>query len=646
MKSPNTIPHPTSSGLNLSKPFVDSIPNGLIVTDPDLTILHVNRWITKNINIGLEDLVGKSIGNAFPELTKRNLMEAYRLVIQTGMPITLANRIHGYFIKCPPSSSFSNIFSEMPQSAIISPLFENDVMIGTLTTVIDVTERVLTEQALQNEVHKLNALNSVARALSTLDIDKCLQTIVKNSQELFEAEVAGLFLFNKGELEISCQYPEGQGFPQNLTLFKSVTENLKSESISGGFPVQNGKVQSIPAPSEMAAPLIVENQCIGVLNVRSLNQKEYTQDDLHLLDVLAAHSSIAIHNANLHRKEKAQRQLLESLKDTSITMTSNLDSDYVLDSLLLSIEHVLPYDTARVMLVDGDLLTVIRQRGYDEYGVQEFWEGREFSFKEFPYLLQTKKTHSPLIITDTQQEPNWLPLDGLRHVRSCGTAPIFIRGTLTGFFMVEKTEAGFYDEDFANILASFSVTTGIALDNARLFEQQKRLAVIDGLTGVANRRAFDEILIRELERSKRLNHNTSLIMIDIDHFKRYNDTYGHLVGDTVLKNLAALLQQSLRLIDTVARFGGEEFVIILPETGVDHAVIVGERLREKIEQMHLNNPLPDLALPDEQVTASIGISTSPQIASTPDDLIRTADQALYHSKNTGRNRVSIFGNMS
>jgi two-component system cell cycle response regulator len=169
-------------------------------------------------------------------------------------------------------------------------------------------------------------------------------------------------------------------------------------------------------------------------------------------------------------------------------------------------------------------------------------------------------------------------------------------------------------------------------DNRRL----EALAQTDPLTDALNRRALTERLNAELERARRYDSMVTLLMIDLDHFKRINDTYGHLVGDDVLMALAALLQHEVRSVDLVARYGGEEFVIVLPETREEGAVAFAERIRERIEA----HPFSMADGPTLQVTASIGVATfpAPRVA-TVEDLFTRADQALYRAKAEGRNRV-------
>lgn len=171
-------------------------------------------------------------------------------------------------------------------------------------------------------------------------------------------------------------------------------------------------------------------------------------------------------------------------------------------------------------------------------------------------------------------------------------------------------------------------------------ERLQNLSFLDGLTGIANRRHFDQVLLQESKRAMRENTPLSLIMLDIDFFKSFNDTYGHLKGDDCLKMVASTLKQTLkRPGDFPARYGGEEFAVVLPNTDELGAAIVGEELQASIERAnipHINSLCAD------RVTVSIGVVTRVSGQSdTPEDLILAADRALYRSKHGGRNRVSV-----
>ena len=171
----------------------------------------------------------------------------------------------------------------------------------------------------------------------------------------------------------------------------------------------------------------------------------------------------------------------------------------------------------------------------------------------------------------------------------------------------------------------------------RLQEELRELAVRDGLTNLFNRRYLDETLERELARAKREGYPLSLVMIDIDHFKNLNDTYGHQAGDKVLRELAALLWGNIRTEDVPCRYGGEEFLVLLPRMPLAIALERAESWRKAFEAMRVS--FGDFQL---QATLSCGLSAYPEHARTPDDLLRCCDDALYAAKRGGRNRSETF----
>lgn len=165
----------------------------------------------------------------------------------------------------------------------------------------------------------------------------------------------------------------------------------------------------------------------------------------------------------------------------------------------------------------------------------------------------------------------------------------------------------------------------------------RRLASTDGLTDLYNHRTFHERLAQEVARAKRYTRPLSLIMLDVDHFKKYNDTYGHPQGDIILREVARILKESSRTSDTVARYGGEEFAVILPETDQVSAQKIGQRLREKVEEHVFPG---EECMPGGHLTVSVGVATHLS-GGTKEALLQAADQAMYTAKRAGRNRVCV-----
>jgi diguanylate cyclase (GGDEF)-like protein len=223
---------------------------------------------------------------------------------------------------------------------------------------------------------------------------------------------------------------------------------------------------------------------------------------------------------------------------------------------------------------------------------------------------------------------------GQSGVRSWLGVPIEIHGVVEGALAVQSRSAHAFAPERIRLLEAIGAQAAVALQNARLYE----LAMVDGLTGLFVRRYFDARLDEEVERSKRFGSDFSVVMMDIDDFKSLNDTWGHPVGDRLLRGIAETVRRQMRAVDTAARYGGEEFAMILPRTSMIDAYNQAERIRQQIADYRF-------AVDDEvlSVTASFGIASFPECqADGAEALIRLADRALYRAKRTGKNRVELY----
>jgi len=247
---------------------------------------------------------------------------------------------------------------------------------------------------------------------------------------------------------------------------------------------------------------------------------------------------------------------------------------------------------------------------------------------------------SSLVIKDLEKDFRFRGLDMAEFKgRSFHLSPLLSsQGQVAGLVRIESVEREAMDQEDQRLIESLVVLASLAFENAKLYQEAAELAVTDGLTRLLLRRPLMERLETELKRAAEQGSPMSLIMIDIDHFKAVNDTYGHPAGDSVLKEVAALVRRSVRDVDVCGRYGGEEFVVLLPLTPMDGALLVAERIREAVR----SRPF-DLRGESRQVTISLGVAVAPQHGSQPRELIAAADEALYLSKKNGRDRVTCAG---
>lgn len=220
--------------------------------------------------------------------------------------------------------------------------------------------------------------------------------------------------------------------------------------------------------------------------------------------------------------------------------------------------------------------------------------------------------------------------------------PLISSGTLLGYLILGNRKERIFDLELASIISLIGNNVSLVFDKIRLFKEMERLSITDSLTGLFNRRYFYEALDKEIERVKRYKASFSLVLIDIDDFKKVNDEYGHLAGDRVLQVLADILRRTLRKVDIIARYGGEEFILLLPNTGKEEAWTIANRIREEVSktifECRSDKGLEVLC----PVTISGGITTCPDDFIDADRLLRAADKAMYEAKSLGKNRVILF----
>jgi diguanylate cyclase (GGDEF)-like protein len=295
--------------------------------------------------------------------------------------------------------------------------------------------------------------------------------------------------------------------------------------------------------------------------------------------------------------------------------------------------RVVPYHTVNIMMVENGLARVVRSHAdplSGDYG--QIISGVE-TVEDTLYLKQMAETGMPISFPDTSCVEGW----NKPWARSYAGAPIMVKGRLVGFINVTSRDINFYHTGLAYRLQAFANQSAVAIENANLYAEVQRLATLDELTSILNRRRLFELGRLELDRSRRYKMPLSVILLDLDHFKKVNDTFGHPTGDRVLAGLASAISRNIREVDLFGRYGGEEFVILLPQSSLASAQEAAERLREMVAGLQFQTNQGIL-----RVTISLGIAELTDHVQTLAALIDRSDQAMYAAKLAGRNRVEVY----
>ena len=394
------------------------------------------------------------------------------------------------------------------------------------------------------------------------------------------------------------------------------------------------------ARSLMVVPLVVSERVIGVIAV--LNDEHdftYQQEDFDLFSSIATTVAVSMENARLFEETRRRAEELEILNRLGLAITSGLDFEHVLTTLYEQCTQVMPADTFYVALYNHVTGNIEFPLFYDQ-GI--FRQVGPFNILENPgltsWVLREKRTFYLKDSLDPEESgPYHLVRFGGVPTRSYVGVPLILRDQTVGVLSIQSTRPSAYSTEQVSLLETIAVQAAIAIENARLYQEAQLLATTDFLTGLLNRRELFSRAEQEFERARRYRHSLAVMMIDIDHFKLVNDTFGHLAGDQVLRLLSRVCQKNMRLVDVVGRYGGEEILIFMPETDREEAFTAAERLRIEIDEMIVSTDKGDV-----RVTVSVGLTSyNREKSQTLETLISRADDALFAAKAEGRNRVCV-----
>lgn len=342
------------------------------------------------------------------------------------------------------------------------------------------------------------------------------------------------------------------------------------------------------------------------------------------------------------REEELKKGLHEhkTLYKIAVELASAEKSEKIFDIILTSAMELTNTPAGSIVILDekNGMLRMVLAKGFSQ----------RFISKSTMWLPRTKgltkrilNNAQPTIIYDITKEtsPTVNPAIFEEGVRTIIGVPLQYKEKTIGILYLDDFKPRNFTEREVSILTLLATNATLAIDKMQILEKTEVLAITDELTQTYNHRYFINTLSNELYRAKRYRHPVSLIMLDIDNFKNYNDDFGHIHGNYVLSIVAAIVKKIVRSIDTVARFGGEEFCIILPGTTKENAVLMAERIRTEVDKVCV--PEWSSAV-SRKITISLGVASSPEDTEEQELLIKKADEAMYAAKKAGKNRVFAF----
>jgi len=511
------------------------------------------------------------------------------------------------------------------------------------------------EKQITSYCEKLNTLKTEAEDItekpSEINEDLAISSFLLN-EELFNREVTRLLyiardaliaddvhLFLLRKTGFNCYLSTSNNKP--LTDEDGLIHNIMKEKGSRLIFSDDGEITdtgylSDTAIRSLAVSSVVDEQVsLGVLCAESIRYRAFNEKELELLDRIADFIALSLRRQRVLSRLNFSHSALNILHNESSRLTKILDVEEMLKTIANSIQR----------LSGAEAILLWRQAA----------SYRVFTSENLPLKVDRvsiKKIRGTLLDRLHTQSENRLNFgnlhryynhktrvlpDGFPEPLSIFALPLYINGRLQGIAMAVSERKEAFNHVHIEQIEVYLNQASETLSKAMLHEEIKQLAFTDGLTGLYNHRRFQERLEEEIKRAERYGEPLSLILLDIDHFKKVNDTYGHPAGDAVLKKLAALIRKTVREIDFPARYGGEEFALIILKSKAKDAEKIAERLRKTVQKRVIKTESTEIS-----VTLSLGIASYPDDATTREELIERADQALYKAKHSGRNRTVLY----
>jgi diguanylate cyclase (GGDEF)-like protein len=567
------------------------------------------------------------------------LEEASYIRCWLGVPLI----VHGQVIGLLNLDKEQVNFYQM-QDAQIAEAFANHAAIAIENA------RLYTQE--KRQVEEASVLRDTLTDLSSeLELPRLLQAILERATSLLNAAGGqlGLYEADQNEIVIVAAHNMGRDYiGKRIRIGEGATglvaKNRSPIIVDDYLHWDNHSPNYANANwhAVIGAPMMIAKRLVGVITIGDQNpNRVFGQDEERLLYLLTQQAAIAVENARLYQSVKlaADRRLVLHKVSQAIVATK-VDAEAIYKAIhqaaeqLMSTEaFVICMDNPSKECIEAVYLTDRSGRAKN----QVFSAGKGMS----GYVIANGKS---LIIHDMLEEEQNARQDGLEFIhfgspeaiRSILMVPMWLGGEVIGAISAQSYQPHVYNEEDLALLEMLASYAAIALENSHLFNKIQRLAITDSLTDIYNRRHLFVLGQREFNRARRFKRPLSVIFIDIDHFKKINDHYGHRAGDQALILIARTIQDHIRDIDVVGRYGGEEFLLFIPEVDLNASRYIAERIRTSVEQA-----LRKSLYSKPPVTISLGVVELTDDTPSLSALVARADAAMYDAKRRGRNRVAV-----
>jgi diguanylate cyclase (GGDEF)-like protein len=481
---------------------------------------------------------------------------------------------------------------------------------------------LLTEigQAISSHLNQDEVLRTVQVELGQIFDTSTFYVAFQEEDEIhFELEIEGGVILPKRSRPVSNGFTEYIIRTGEPLLIESDLEKVRAQLGVDFVPQQ-------PARSFCGVPIFLGGEPAGVMAALSTQREsQFQKRDLEVMQTAAGQLGVAIENARLFTEEQRRARHLAFLNNISKMAISSEDAEQMMANIVREIQKNFRYDHIGIGIMDYATKDIEIKA---EAGAASQTLGRRIALGS-GVLGKVARTGASALVKNAG--PGQLA-GVLPESRAVLCLPITYAETLLGVLNVESRDENAFAPQDVLILNTLADLLATALHNSFVFQKLQQQSITDGLTGIKTRRFFWEALSSEWKRASRSGRPFSVVLVDLDKFKEVNDSLGHLEGDLVLARVGRLLEQKCRQSNVVARYGGDEFIILMPETGIEQAQVLAERLRLWLAT--------DPTLEEHHITGSFGVASFPVHGFAMEDLIRVADAGMYVAKHAGGNQVS------